>query len=28
MIRSLPSITNTVSSDWEIGLKYGYSPAA
>src|SRR5260370_21169495 len=28
MIRSLPSITTTVSSEWEIGRKYGYRPTA
>src|SRR6266550_6550984 len=28
MTRSLPSMTTTVSSEREIGLKYGYSPAA
>src|SRR5712692_4773464 len=28
MIRSRPSMTTTVSSEREMGLKYGYSPAA
>ena len=28
MIRFWPSMTTTVSSDSEMGLKYGYSPAA
>ena len=28
MIRGFPSITTVVSSEWEIGLNYGYSPAA
>ncbi len=28
MIRCWPSMTTTVSSDSEIGLKYGYRPAA
>src|SRR5882724_8540889 len=28
MIRFFPSMTTTVSSDSEIGLKYGYNPAA
>src|SRR5437588_741600 len=26
MIRSLPSMTTTVSSEWEMGRKYGYKP--
>src|SRR5436305_13602408 len=28
MIRSLPSMTTTVSSEWEMGRKYGYRPTA
>ena len=28
MMRGLPSMTTVVSSEWEIGLKYGYRPAA